>query len=196
MASGLGNHVHGGEAAQRRAFILRVVGGVTIGPEEILIELHRIALRHALLSDESSIDTAEDPGSQTGALGNGDALRLRVPAQLKLCSDEMRLVIPPGQGPELQPRPDATLIKALTRAHRWKKRLVTGEAPSTSAIAKEEGVTGQYVSRVMRLAFLAPDIAEAMLFGHQPADLELKRLMKGIPIGWDEQRRALGFSRG
>ncbi len=125
-----------------------------------------------------------------------DALTLRVSARLKLCSGEMRLVIPPGQARDLRPRPNATLIKALTRAHRWKERLFTGDAPSTSAIAKEEGVTERYVSRIMRLAFLAPDIVEAILDGYQPTDLELERLMKGIPVSWNEQRRALGFSRG
>ncbi len=74
--------------------------------------------------------------------------------------------------------------------------MVTGGAPSTSAIAKEEGVTERYVSRIMRLAFLAPDIVEAILDGYQPADLELERLLKGIPISWDAQRRALGFPLG
>jgi hypothetical protein len=57
-------------------------------------------------------------------------------------------------------------------------------------------VTERYVGRIIRLAFLAPDIVEAILDGYQPADLELERLMKGVPIGWNEQRRALGFSRG
>ncbi len=47
----------------------------------------------------------------------------------------------------------------------------------------------------MRLAFLAPDIVEAILDGYQPVDLELERLLKGIPISWDAQRRAWGFSR-
>ena len=125
-----------------------------------------------------------------------DALILRVSARLKLCSGEMRLVIPPGHARELQPRPNATLIKALTRAHRWKERLFSGAAPSTSAIAKEEGLNDRYVGRIMGLAFLAPDIVEAILDGHQPADLELERLMKGIPVSWHEQRRVFGFSQG
>ncbi len=73
--------------------------------------------------------------------------------------------------------------------------LRSGAAPSTSAIAKEEAVTERYVGRIMRRAFLAPDIVEVILDGYQPADLELERLLKGIPIGWDAQRRALGFSR-
>ncbi len=183
-------------ASEQRGLILHVVAGVTVSEREILIELHRTALRHALLGEASSIDTASAPGSQAGTASGGDALTLRVPARLKLCSGEMRLVIPLGQARDLRPRPNATLIKALTRAHRWKERLFTGGAPSTSAIAKEECVTERYVSRIMRLTFLAPDIVEAILDGYQPTDLELERLMKGIPVSWDAQRRALGFSRG
>ena len=133
--------------------------------------------------------------SQAGTSATDDELTLRITAQLKLCSGEMRLVIPLGQQQELQPRPNATLIKALTRAYKWKERLFSGGAPSTSAIANEEGVTERYVSRIMRLAFLAPDIVEAILGGYQPVDLELERLLKGIPTSWDAQRRALGFSR-
>ncbi|MEE9208843.1 MAG: recombinase family protein, partial [Kiloniellales bacterium] len=148
-------------ASERRVFILHVVAGVTVGEEEILIELRRTALRHALLDETSSVDTATAPGFQAGMSVNLDVLTLRVPTRLKLCSGEMRLVIPPGQRQELQPRPNAALIKALTRAHRWKERLFTGAAPSASAIAKEEGVTERYVSRIMRLAFLAPDIVTA-----------------------------------
>ncbi len=159
-------------------------------------KLRGTALRHTLVGEASSNDTASAPGSQAGTPSGGDALTLRVPARLKLCSGEMRLVIPPGQARDLRPRPNAALIKALTRAHRWQERLFTAAAPSTSAIAKEEGVTVRYVSRIMRLAFLAPDIVEAILDGYQPTDLELERLMKGIPVSWDAQRRVFGFSRG
>ncbi len=182
-------------ASERRNFILHIVAGVTVGGEEILIELRRTALQHALVGETSSMDAASAPGSQAGTPSGGDALTLRVPARLKLCSGEMRLVIPPGNVRARQPRLNTTLIKALTRAHRWRETLFTGAAPSTSAIAKEEGVTERYVSRILRLAFLAPDIVEAILGGYQPVDLELERLLKGIPISWDAQRRALGFSR-
>ncbi len=96
----------------------------------------------------------------------------------------------------MRPRINAALIKALTRAHAWKEKLFSGQTPSIQTIAKAEGVTPRYVGRILRLAFLAPDIVEAILDGYQPANLELARLMKGIPIGWHEQRKVLGFSRG
>jgi len=75
-------------------------------------------------------------------------------------------------------------------------RLFSGASPSTSAIAQEEGLNDRYVGRIMGLAFLAPDIVEAILDGHQPADLELERLLKGIPVSWHEQRRVFRFSQG
>ena len=88
---------------------------------------------------------------------------------------------------------NTALINALTRAHKWKDRLFTGKAPSISVIAKEEGVAERYVGRLMRVAFLAPDIVVAILDGYQPADPELERLVKGISRCSDEQRQAFGF---
>jgi DNA invertase Pin-like site-specific DNA recombinase len=182
--------------SERRTFMLRVVASIAVTDHEIRIALRRNGLRQALQSDETSIDMVGAPGSQAEALAIGDEFILRVPTRLKLCSGEMRLVIPPGNVRELRPRPNATLIKALARAHAWKEKLFSGHAPSIQTIAKAEGVTPRYVGRIIRLAFLAPDIVEAILEGYQPADLELERLMKGIPIGWQEQRRVLGLSRG
>jgi len=182
--------------SEQRTFVLWIVAGITVSEREIRIVLRRSGLRHALLGDEALIDMAGGPGSPPAAPTNGDVLTLRVPTRLKLCSGEMRLVIPPGNAREMRPRINAALVKALTRAHKWNHKLFSGQAPSIHAIANEEGVTERYVGRIMRLTFLAPDIVEAILDGYQPADLELERLMKGIPIGWHEQRIVLGFSRG
>ena len=162
--------------------------------EEICIRLRRRGLIIALLG--RPIDVADTQTAQSEALSANDEIVLSISAELKLCSHEMRLVVPPGGTKELPPRPNKTLIKALTRAHAWKVKLFSGQAPSIDAIAKAEGVTPRYVGRILRLAFLAPDIVEAILEGSQPADLELERIMKGIPLGWQVQRRAFGFSKG
>jgi hypothetical protein len=88
------------------------------------------------------------------------------------------------------------LVKALARAHGWKHKLASGQAPSIRAIADAEGLTERYVSRILRLAFLAPDITESIFDGHQPADFELERLLRGIPLAWADQRRMFGFRTG
>jgi len=170
-------------ASERRAFALRVVASVTVSESEIQIALHRSQLQKSLL------------GQETAATSNtGDELILSTPARLKFCSGEMRLVIPPAYTNKTQPMLNAALIKALARAHTWKARLLSGEAPSIRAIAKDEGVNERYVGHHLRLAFLAPDIVEAILDGHQPADLDMKRLLKDIPLAWKEQQREFGLN--
>lgn len=57
------------------------------------------------------------------------------------------------------------------------------------------GATASYFSRIVRLAYLAPDITTAILDGRQPATLSATRLAEAwaLPITWAAQRRALGF---
>ena len=93
----------------------------------------------------------------------------------------------------MPPRPSASLVNNVVRAHKWKEKLFSGEALSVRAIAEEEGLTERPVARILRLAFLAPDIVEAILEGRQPSDLELQRLLQGLPLTWAEQRELAGF---
>jgi hypothetical protein len=66
---------------------------------------------------------------------------------------------------------------------------------SITSLAKAEDVQRTYASRIIPLAFLAPDITEAILEGRQPIDLSLDRLLAAMPLPfcWDAQRIALGF---
>ena len=80
-------------------------------------------------------------------------------------------------------------------ARRWAKELLTGAAASVSEIERREERRKGTVSRILPLAFLAPDLAEAILNGRQPETLtagSLRRL-PDLPLDWTEQRRALGF---
>ncbi len=98
-------------ASERRGLILHVVAGATVGGQEILIERRRTALRPAVLGKTSSMDTASAPGPPAGTPASGDALALRAPARLKLCSGEMPLVIPPGQARDLRGGDSPALVK-------------------------------------------------------------------------------------
>ena len=76
-------------------------------------------------------------------------------------------------------------------------RFLSGlNALSLKEIAKEEDVVGSYVTRLLRLSFLAPDIVAAILKGEQPAELTASRLAqwKNLPLDWTEQRKVLGFT--
>ena len=89
--------------------------------------------------------------------------------------------------------PHVGLITAVARAHVWYERLLSGEATSLRAIAREHGVTPRYVGRLLRCAFLAPEIVDAILQGHQPPQLTLARLCKNLPLDWARQPEALGL---
>jgi hypothetical protein len=95
--------------------------------------------------------------------------------------------------PTPKPRPDETLIKALVRAHRWRRRIESGRAKSITDLAEHEGVTVAYVCRLLPLTCLAPDIVEAVLGGRQPKGLTLAEMLGNGPLGWEEQRQAFGF---
>jgi hypothetical protein len=85
-------------------------------------------------------------------------------------------------------------LKTIVRAHKWFNDLVSGRVNNFAEIASQEGIDKSYVSRVMNLAFLAPDIIESIISGRQPADLNVEKLTKRIdlPLDWEQQRQLLG----
>ena len=72
---------------------------------------------------------------------------------------------------------DETLVNALVRAHRWRRRIESGQAKSITDLAEQEGVTDAYVCRLLPLTCLAPDIVEAILDGRQPKGLRLAEVL-------------------
>jgi hypothetical protein len=119
------------------------------------------------------------------------ALARFVPMRMKRRGVEMRLIIDGDAGPAA--RIDLPLLKATARAYRWSNDLISGQVRSIGEIAKRERLTGRYVRRVMRLAFLAPRIVEAIAEGRQPADLTTLAMTQRIdlPPLWSAQERAL-----
>ncbi|WP_412049469.1 hypothetical protein ACK6D9_17385 [Hoeflea sp. Naph1] len=97
---------------------------------------------------------------------------------------EMQL--PPGTPP--QHKTDNTLIKALARAFRWKRLLGTGEFATIAELAERERIAPSYLTRVLRLAFLAPDIVESILDGRQGPKVTLSHLVEPFPAEWQRQR--------
>ena len=93
--------------------------------------------------------------------------------------------------PRTKPQPDGVLVKALARAWRWQKLLDRGVYSSVTEIAEAEKISKSYVSRILRLALLAPDIVEAILGGWADQRVMLDQLERPLPMGWDEQRTLL-----
>ena len=80
------------------------------------------------------------------------------------------------------------MVKALARAFRWKRMLEAGEFTTLNELAEHEKIAPSYMTRVLRLSLLAPDIIEAILDGRQGPDVTLKRMLDPFPAPWAEQR--------
>ena len=106
----------------RRAFLQSVGARVTVGEENIRLTLGQDALRKALLGDSLEDVSGVDGEAQATGADTDDVLTFLIPARLKRCGLEMRLVIPVGGALDLRPYPDEALIKALIRAYGWKDR--------------------------------------------------------------------------
>jgi hypothetical protein len=82
---------------------------------------------------------------------------------------------------------DNTLVKALARAFRWKRLLESGEFATIAELADCKGMAPSYMTRVLRLTLLAPDIVEAILDGTQGPEVTLARVLEPIPVEWSKQ---------
>ena len=122
-----------------------------------------------------------------------ETLTIRTPMRLQRRGGRKLIMTPEGAVPTPKPRPDETLIKALVRAHRWRRRIESGQAKSITDLAEQEGVTDAYVCRLLPLTCLSPDIVEAILDGRQPKGLRLAEMLGNGPLDWEEQLRAHAF---
>jgi hypothetical protein len=118
-----------------------------------------------------------------------DTLTIRIPIRLQRRGGRKLIMAPEGAAaPARKPSRDETLVKALVRAHRWRRRIESGRAKSITDLAEQEGVTDAYVCRLLPLTCLAPDIVEAILDGRQPEGLRLAEMLGNGPLSWKEQR--------
>ena len=126
-----------------------------------------------------------------------DTLTIRIPMRLQRRGGRKLIVTPEGAAaPAPKPRRDETLVRALVRAHRWRRRIESGSAKSITDVAEQEGVTDAYVCRLLPLTCLAPDIVEAILDGRQPKGLRLAEMLGNGPAGWEDQRGRSRFGAG
>lgn len=126
---------------------------------------------------------------------NGHA-EIRINIRLKKRGGERIIVDPDGRSVLTDNCPDPKLVRSLAQAYAWRDALETGAHGSIYAVARSAGCDPRYVRKLLRLAYLAPDIMEAILDGRQPASLELQHLTdRRLPRDWASQRSRLGFGQ-
>jgi hypothetical protein len=124
---------------------------------------------------------------------DGTTLVVRILMRFQRRRGRKRIVAPDGSelAPTSKAQPNGTLVKALARAWRWQRMLDDGVYASVSEIGDAENISKSYVSRILRLALLAPDIVEGILAGTADQALMLEQLERSLPASWGEQRDQL-----
>src|SRR3984893_18426482 len=155
--------------------------------EKVVIEENTIAIRvrrGPLFGGPVSSSSAENP--------TDSPIELTAPVAFRRRGVEMRLVLPGVALSNDRSRCDPTLIKAIARGRAWFEELAAGRARSLRELAERDGITRRYVRRLVDLAFLSPELVEAILHGRQPVELTATRLTElDLPLDWTDQRSLL-----
>ena len=116
-----------------------------------------------------------------------DGVAVSIPVTLK--HRQGAVIIEPLGETKVAGRIDRALVRGMALATSWASRLASGEASSLKAIALSEGYCEHYAARLLPLAWLAPDLVEMILHGHQPPAMSLGAMTRRpIPILWEAQR--------
>ena len=121
---------------------------------------------------------------------SGDLFQIEIPMELRRRGVERKVIL---QGDA--PVPNVKLINLVASTRDWFGHLAKGKASSVREIARQTNVDENDISRFLPLAFLAPDIVDAILVGKHPPELTAEKLkrLKSFPASWEEQRKLLGF---
>lgn len=181
------NALAANETTKRKAGEL---SGLDEGPRRIAL---RSMIRKVVISDKNvTIDILlEGVDSQNGT---HEMTTLMLPFRLEKRGGKSKLIASSNE-PVFEERPRDTLVNAIAKAWSWRRKLESGSVDSLTAIAKDEGVTLAYVSRMLRFAWLAPDIIEAILSGKAPDNFSGMSLRIPLPLDWNEQRKSFGFEK-
>ena len=171
--------------ARQRALVNALIERIDIRAEQI--DIHTHPSRLGVFRDGAAAPSLSVTDDETQTLC--------VPMRLRRSRREIRMVID-GTDPCAIAKPDPRLIKLLIRAHRFNITLTSRSGVPFAALAKQEGVSQSYFTRLVRLSYLAPDITQAILDGRQPPDLNADKLLahSRLPLAWNEQRMLLGFA--
>ncbi len=183
-AAHLADRLEAAEPIEPPSSLCDIVYRVEVRPHLLRIAINGRALRGLIVADAGNADRSAVP----------EEVCLETPIAMKRRGVELKLILGGADGGPCTP--DPTLIATLGKAQRWFDGLVSGEAASLTDLAQRHGIDRWTVGHTLPLAFLAPDIVQAILEGRQPAALTASRLMRlaDLPMSWTAQRRLLGFA--
>jgi hypothetical protein len=181
-AASLGDQLLGGSATERNSLLRAILTRVEVGERCLRFVINRMGFADAI--------GAVLPGD---ASDDASVVAFDTAATFKRRGVEMKVVL--GDAERGAVAPDPVLIDAVSKGHAWLEQLKSGQVASARALAKKLGRDRADLGKTLRLAFLAPDIVEAIFSGRQPVTCTVSRLrrLSHLPLAWAEQRKLLGF---
>jgi DNA invertase Pin-like site-specific DNA recombinase len=181
-----GKAVHAETIEERRKLVLAWTSRIEVGRERVRIAITGDTDVHIVRARMAPSDIVE---------AHDHAIEIIVPIRLKAWGGEKVIAVPDGGAAYDAVRLDRPLINALTQAYHWRNALASGEPRSIEDLAASAGQTEAYVRQLLPLAFLAPDIVEAILTCKQPRHLTVDRLVRmKLPLSWQAQRCFLNIA--
>ena len=116
-----------------------------------------------------------------------ETLRVHIPLTLRNRGGRPRILPPKEIEVAMERGQDARLLRAIGRAWDWRRRLERGDVSTIADLAREEGISDRYVSRVIRLAWLAPPTLERLVLRREPTVLSIFDLCGVAELPWAEQ---------
>ena len=179
----LADKIQQSTSLEKRNLIAPLVARITIASGTLVLQIRRGVLLQTIgmvNRDAMHEDSKMDPHE------------IIVPFSLRRRGVEAKLIFGDHQQANMV---DPILFSTIANAHAWFQELASGRKSSINDIALEKGLAANEISRLLPLAFLAPDIVEAITTGRQPVDLTVKRLTRceSLPLDWHQQRKVLGF---
>ena len=139
--------------------------------------------------------TLEFDGDPLLLHGTNGALTVSIPIRIKRYSGRSVVVVPQGLLAFVTGEAKPTALQvALARGHRWLRQIESGQVANIAAMAKQENVDRSYISRMVNLTTLAPDIQAAILNETLSDTVSLFDLAIDTPLSWEDQRLRIGES--
>lgn len=173
---------------EQRRIVSTLIARIDVGGESVA--LHVVPAR---LSEFLQRDVKGDGQSDSNDGRGTETVILSVPAQLQRIGRGTQLIVGGATGRTASP--NAPLIRLLARAHQLQQLLLQDSKRNIQELAQYADLNRTYTTLLLRLSWLAPDITQAILRGHQPPTLTADKLSRAtrISIDWQAQRAALGF---
>lgn len=122
-----------------------------------------------------------------------DTIRVVIPLKIRRKNGRPRILPPADYKPREDRTQDPHILRALGRAWAWRRRMDAGDFGTIEDLAQSVGLGERHVSRLLRLAYLSPEVLKRLACGREAAAVSIYNLTFLTGLAWGEQtERAFG----